>query len=118
MWNELVKDGEIVTEGSEGLINSAGVLAKKGKQLLCCGTKPDSSNNLTKYYYYYNGNSVEKYLIWGIGNQLLCINIPTFFFNAHPNMIVIEYGHPTVMTFDFHRLREDLAVIRRHCHVM
>ena len=35
MWNELVKDGEIVTEGSEGLINSAGVLAKKGKHMLC-----------------------------------------------------------------------------------
>ena len=31
MWNELVKDGEIVTEGNDGLINSAGVLAKKGK---------------------------------------------------------------------------------------
>ncbi len=30
MWNELVKDGEIVTDVSDGLINSAGVLAKKG----------------------------------------------------------------------------------------
>ena len=31
MWNELVKDGEITNNSSDGLINSAGVLAKKGK---------------------------------------------------------------------------------------
>ena len=33
MWNELVKDGEIVTDVCDGLINSAGVLAKKGMRI-------------------------------------------------------------------------------------
>ena len=31
LWNELVKDGEIVTCAADGLFNSAGLLAKKGE---------------------------------------------------------------------------------------
>ena len=91
MWNELVKDGEIVTEGSEGLINSAGILAKKGIHVLSFCTNWDSLTNWTKYYY--NEKSVEKYLMWGVGNQLLSYNIPTFYFNVHPNMIVLSNFH-------------------------
>ena len=30
LWNELVKDGEVVSNTSESLTNSAGVAAKKG----------------------------------------------------------------------------------------
>jgi hypothetical protein len=33
LWNELVRDGEITTAGNNGLINSSGVLAKKGKEI-------------------------------------------------------------------------------------
>lgn len=31
LWNEMVRDGEIVGSFSDGLINSAGIVAKKGK---------------------------------------------------------------------------------------
>lgn len=30
LWNEMIRDGEIVGTFSDGLINSAGVVAKKG----------------------------------------------------------------------------------------
>ena len=30
LWNELVKDGEVLANIHEGLVNIAGVLAKKG----------------------------------------------------------------------------------------
>ena len=33
LWNELVRDGEITTAGNNGLINSSGVIAKKGKAM-------------------------------------------------------------------------------------
>ena len=32
LWNELVRDGEITTGNNNGLINSAGVLSKKGNK--------------------------------------------------------------------------------------
>jgi len=31
LWNELVKDGEITGFFSDGILNAAGVVAKKGK---------------------------------------------------------------------------------------
>jgi len=31
LWNEMVRDGEIVGSFSDGLINAAGIVAKKGK---------------------------------------------------------------------------------------
>ncbi len=40
MWNELVKDGEIVTDAGDGLINSAGVVAKKSGESYGVPTRP------------------------------------------------------------------------------
>lgn len=34
LWNEMVRDGEIVGSFSDGLINSAGIVAKKGMNRL------------------------------------------------------------------------------------
>lgn len=31
LWNEMVRDGEIVGSFSDGLINAAGIVAKKGE---------------------------------------------------------------------------------------
>lgn len=31
LWNEMIRDGEIIGPFSDGLLNRAGVLAKKGK---------------------------------------------------------------------------------------
>lgn len=31
LWNEMVRDGEIVGSFSDGLVNAAGIVAKKGK---------------------------------------------------------------------------------------
>ena len=41
LWNELVKDGEVLSNNHDGLVNGAGVTAKKGTKplhiyLLCC----------------------------------------------------------------------------------
>lgn len=33
LWNEMVRDGEIVGSFSDGLINAAGIIAKKGKRI-------------------------------------------------------------------------------------
>ena len=35
IWNELVKEGEIITSMPDSLVNSAGVMAKKGKAFGC-----------------------------------------------------------------------------------
>lgn len=33
LWNEMIRDGEIVGAFSDGLINSAGVVARKGEKI-------------------------------------------------------------------------------------
>lgn len=39
IWNEMIRDGEICGAFSDGLINSAGVLARKGKYYELTGEK-------------------------------------------------------------------------------
>lgn len=39
LWNEMVRDGEIVGSFSDGLINAAGIVAKKGMNIKINYTK-------------------------------------------------------------------------------
>lgn len=47
LWNSLINDGELSGPFSEGLLNTAGVIARKGEQgKYYCGLKVRNQNNI------------------------------------------------------------------------
>ena len=57
LWNELVRDGEITTNSNNGLINSAGVLSKKG--ISCCSRYENSLMHDTEVTFGFENEKFE-----------------------------------------------------------
>ena len=65
LWNNLINDGELTGPFSDGLLNSAGVTARKGEQgKYYCGLRVTREEKLLELYSYVEFLGSDLYLLW------------------------------------------------------